>query len=268
MTARPAPGAEQIKNCCAATYGQDAVALLLGDAYHPGGQALTERLADALGLRAGQHVVDIACGPGTTARLLATHRGVHVTGIELNQTTVDTARVATAETSLSHMVGFQLGDAERIPLPDGLFDAVVCECAFCTFPDKPTAAAELARVLKPGGRAGITDITAHPDGLPDELTGLGAWIACIADARPVEDYAAVLAAAGLRTIHTERHDHALRTMIDTIEARLKLLRMTAPEQLANAGTDLDAALRYTRLAAGATANGTLGYALLTAEKPT
>ncbi|WP_235883363.1 hypothetical protein [Saccharopolyspora elongata] len=56
-------------------------------------------------------------------------------------------------------------------------------------------------------------------------------------------------------------------MIDTIEARLKLLRMTAPGQLDAAGVDVDAVLRHTRLAAEATANGTLGYAHLIAEKP-
>jgi hypothetical protein len=44
---------EQIKSCCAAAYGQDAVALVLGESYHPGGLALTRRLADSLGLRTG-----------------------------------------------------------------------------------------------------------------------------------------------------------------------------------------------------------------------
>lgn len=107
-----------------------------------------------------------------------------------------------------------------------------------------------------------------PDGLPNELTGLTGWVACIADARPLHDYIAVLDAAGLRTTHTQRHDEALRTMIDIIEARLKLMRMTAPDQLATAGINIDAILHYTQLAGQATAVGTLGYALLTAEKPT
>ncbi len=79
MTARrePADPAE-LKGCCAAAYGQDAVALLLGASYHPGGRALTERLADALDLRAGHRVVDVAAGPGTTARWLAAERAVRV----------------------------------------------------------------------------------------------------------------------------------------------------------------------------------------------
>ncbi|NKQ55658.1 methyltransferase domain-containing protein [Amycolatopsis sp. K13G38] len=243
------------------------MALLLGESYHPGGQALTERLADALDLRAGQRVVDVAAGPGATARLLAAQRGVSVDGIELNDSTVATAQATTAGAGLTQAVRFHTGDAERIPLPDAEFDSVICECAFCTFPDKPTAAAEFARVLRPGGRVGITDVTVHPDGLPAELAGLTGWVACIADARPLSDYIAILDAAGLRTLHTQRHDEALRSMIDTIEARLKLLRMTAPDQLIAAGVDVDAVLHYTRLAAHAAATGTLGYALITAEKP-
>ena len=108
----------------------------------------------------------------------------------------------------------------------------------------------------------------HPDGLPAELASLTGWIACLADARPLAHYTALLAEAGLRTTHTESHDDALTSMIETIEARLKLIRMTAPEQLATAGIDVEAVLEHTRQAAAVTADGTIGYALLVAEKST
>jgi arsenite methyltransferase len=54
----------EIKACCAASYAQDVVALVLGECYHPSGLAPTRRVALALGLRAGQRVVDVAAGPG------------------------------------------------------------------------------------------------------------------------------------------------------------------------------------------------------------
>ncbi len=57
---------EQITSCCAVAYSSDAVALPLGDSYHPGGAALTRRLAGVLGLRPGLRVADIASGPGAT----------------------------------------------------------------------------------------------------------------------------------------------------------------------------------------------------------
>ncbi len=257
----------QIKACCAAAYGQDAVALLLGESYHPGGLALTRRLAQALGLRPGRHVIDVASGPGTTARLLAAEFGATVDGVDLGQPAVERARSAAEAAGLTAAVQFRVGDAERLPLPGGLADAVVCECAFCTFPDKAAAAAEFARVLRPGGRAGITDVTVADGGLPGELTTLTAWVACIADARPVSQYAEILAAAGLRTVRVERHDDALARMIDQVEARLAMLRMTAAGRLTAAGVNVDAVLHYTALARQAAAGGLLGYALLVVEKP-
>ena len=105
-----------VKACCAAAYGNDAVALLLGDSYHPGGLTLTRRLADLLHLQPGCRVVDVACGPGTTARLLAAEYGASVDGVDLNSSTVDVPGVR-----------IHRGDAERIPLPDSGFDTAICE---------------------------------------------------------------------------------------------------------------------------------------------
>lgn len=258
----------EIKACCAATYGNDAVALVLGESYHPGGLSLTRRLAERLRLRSGYRVADIATGPGTTARLLAADHDVTVDGVDLGQSTIERARAATADAGLAAKVRFHVGDAERVPLSDNACDAVVCECAFCTFPDKARAAAEFARILRPGGRVGITDVTITEAGLPGELTTLAAWVACIADARPLGEYATILAQAGLRIVHTESHDPAIARMIDEIETRLRLLRMTASARLADAAVDVDAVLRYTTLAKQAVTDGLIGYALLIAEKPT
>ncbi|MDQ0381423.1 class I SAM-dependent methyltransferase [Amycolatopsis thermophila] len=257
----------EIKACCAASYGNDAVALVLGESYHPGGPALTRLLAERLRLRSGRRVADIAAGPGATARLLAAEFDVSVDGVDLGQATVERAATLTGEAGLAAKVRFHLGDAERIPLPDNAFDAVVCECAFCMFPDKAVAAAEFARILRPGGRVGITDVTVAGGGLQEELRTLAAWVACVADARPLVEYAAVLERAGLRVVHTQPHDTAIARVIDEIDARLRVLRMTASARLAEAGVDTDAVLRYAALARQAVADGLIGYALLVAEKP-
>ncbi|GAA2128791.1 class I SAM-dependent methyltransferase [Streptomyces synnematoformans] len=259
------PG-DALKACCADAYSSDVVALLLGESYHPGGSALTRRLADGLHLAAERRVLDVASGRGTTALLLADAYGVRVDGVDYAPAHTALARDAARAAGLAERAAFATGDAEHLPHPDAVFDAVVCECALCTFPDKARAAAEFARVLKPGGRLGITDVTAAPDRLPPELTGLAARIACIADARPLAEYAGILAAAGLRTVRTERHDQAMTRMIDQIEARLNLLRMTAAGRLAEAGVDLAAAPAVLAAARAAVADGTLGYALLIAER--
>jgi arsenite methyltransferase len=130
-------------------------------------------------------VLDVASGPGTTAFLLASEFGVEVNGVDLGDLTVAKANGTAASEGIGDRVRFHRGDAERIPLPDASVDAVVCECAFCTFPDKKTAAAEMARVLKPGGRVGITYVALEPTRLDAELQSLAGWVSCLADARPV-----------------------------------------------------------------------------------
>ncbi|MFI1940876.1 class I SAM-dependent methyltransferase [Streptomyces purpureus] len=257
---------EEIKSCCADAYSRDVVALLLGDSYHPGGTALTRRLADHLALAPGLRVLDVASGRGTTALLLADSYRVRADGVDYAPANTALAQGAAQAAGLADRTAFTTGDAEHLPYQDEVFDAVVCECALCTFPDKARAAAEFARVLKPGGRLGLTDVTADPDRLPPELSGLTARIACIADARPLQAYAEILAAAGLRTRVTERHDQAMLRMIDQIQARLDLLRITAPARLADAGVDLDAAPAVLDAARAAVTAGLLGYTLLTAVK--
>ena len=92
-------------------------------------------------------------------------------------------------------------------------------------------------------------------------------MACIADARPLTAYSQILADTGLRTVHTEAHDHALTRMINQIEARLGVLQMTAADRLVDAGVNVDAVLRYTTLAKQAVTDGILGYTLIIAAKP-
>jgi SAM-dependent methyltransferase len=257
-----------VKACCAAAYQRDVVGLVLGDSYHPGGLALTRHLGRRLALAPGQRVLDVASGPGTSAVMLAREFGVSVVGVDLGEASVAQAREAAQGAGLGGSVSFQLADAERLPFPDASFDAVVCECAFCTFPDKPAAAGEVARVLRPGGRLGITDVTVEPDRLNAELRGLAGWVACIADARPVEGYAALLASAGLALTCTESHDDALGEMIEAIETRLRALRLLAGTLPALSGVDFGKALEMTALAARAVAQGCAGYVLLIAEKTT
>ncbi|WP_406206432.1 methyltransferase domain-containing protein [Streptomyces sp. NBC_01017] len=257
---------DEVKACCADAYAKDVVALLLGDSYHPGGTALTRRLTDHLHLTADSRVLDVASGRGTTALLIADAYGVRVDGVDYSPANTALAQGAAQAAGLAERAVFTTGDAEHLPYPDGAFDAVVCECALCTFPDKAKAAAEFARVLKPGGRVGITDVTVTTDRLPPQLSTPAARIACVADARTPAEYAAILSAAGLRTLRTERHDQAMLRMIDQIEARLNLLRLTAADRLAASGLDIDAAPAVLDAARTAVSDSTLGYALLVAEK--
>ncbi|WP_239657133.1 class I SAM-dependent methyltransferase [Mycobacterium riyadhense] len=259
---------QQIKACCADAYSRDILALLLADSYHPGGATLTRRLANQLGLRSSgkpRRVADIASGVGATARLLAAEYDATVDGVDLSQINVNRAQAAASQARLGAQVRFHHGDAEELPLPDNAFDALICECALCTFPDKNAAAREFARILRPGGLAGITDVTITEAGLPAELTSLTAWVACIADARTVTDYTSILASAGLQVRHIESHDESLLEMIDRVDARITALGIAVPKLLADNGVATDAVLAYVRLVTDAVKAGRIGYTLIIAE---
>jgi hypothetical protein len=122
-------------------------------------------------------------------------------------------------------------------------------------------------MLCPGGRAAIADVTISPDGLDERLGGLVGRIACLSGARPLDGYAELLRDAGLVVTATERHDDALTAMIDQVDARLRVLRMTRKE-LPGLGPDgYRTGLEMTELARRAAAAGTAGYALIVAQKP-
>ena len=260
--------AETIKTCCGDLYASDWVRLLIGDSLHPGGLPLTERLGVLLGLDAESRVLDLAAGRGVSALYLARVFGCSVLGVDYNEENVAAAQAAAVREGMSERVRFLKGDAEQLSaLPDGSFDIVICECAYCTFPNKHAAAAEIARVLRPGGRFGLSDLT-RAGALPAELDGLLGWIACVADARPVASYLADLESAGLSVSRIEAHDDALTDLIDHIRGRLlaaevvmKLQQVELPRRV-----DLQSAKRLMRTAAAAVKARTLGYALIVASR--
>jgi SAM-dependent methyltransferase len=255
---------EAAKSCCAAVYGIDLVGLFLGESYHPGGIDLTRRLADHLDLEPGDQVLDVASGVGTTAVLLAAERRVDVVGVDLGAAQVAKATARARRAGVADRVAFRVGDAERLPLPERAFDAVISECAFCTFPDKPTAAYEAARVLRPGGRLGLTDVWLRRDRLDAQLAGLAGRIACIADARPIDDTRRVLEGAGLAVDTIERHDDALAAAVELVETRLRALRLLDLPLLRT--VNVRRGIELTRQVGDVVARGDAGYFLLTAHR--
>jgi SAM-dependent methyltransferase len=246
------------KGCCARLYESDAVRWLLDDQLHPGGERLTLRLARLAGVAPGARVIDVACGSGATALLLARELRCVTVGVDLGARAIEQARHATRPGERVH---FLLGDAEALPTPDASFDVALSECSLCTFADKPRAIAEMARVVRPGGTIAIADVTADLDALPAQLRSAAARVACIADARSAGEYAALLRDAGCEPLAVEPHDRELHTMADRVEARLRAARMLAPpgEQRER----IREAVALARMAIDAITRRTLGYALIT-----
>lgn len=255
-----------IKACCAGLYESDWISLLFGDSLHPGGLALTERAGALLHLGPSDRLLDVAAGKGTSAIFLAQRFGCQVVGLDYSSANIAQANAAAHEASLSGRVHFHQGDAESLPFASDEFDALICECAFCTFPDKPAAAAEFARVLRPGGRLVLSDLT-RSGPLAAELQGLLGWIACLADARPAGHYISLLETAGIKVQSVEPHTAALRSMVAEIRAKLlaaelviKLGNLDLPE------IDLDQAKSLARAADEHIQQGKIGYVLITGAK--
>jgi SAM-dependent methyltransferase len=122
-----------------------------------------EHLCETADLQAGWRVLDVATGSGNAA-LAAARRGCEAVGIDYVPALLQRGRIRAAAEHLD--VEFVAGDAENLPFPDASFDAVVSIYGAMFAPDHDRAAAELARVCRPGGRIALASWT--PDGFIGE----------------------------------------------------------------------------------------------------
>ncbi len=204
------------KDWVTAVYQTETFNSLLQEALHPGGLALTRRLLEIASINKGSAVLDIACGKGGTAILLGQEFSCRVVGLDLSARQIAQARSQSEEAS--DKVEFIIADAEELPFAGSTFDTIISECAFSILPDKPAAAREMNRVLKPQGRLIITDITIK-EGTPDDASGESgttpegdSLIPCIIGAKSVTEYVAILESAGFHTPYFEDHSAALKSI--------------------------------------------------------
>jgi ubiquinone/menaquinone biosynthesis C-methylase UbiE len=129
-------------------------------------QLVGESLCEALDLRAGSRVLDVAAGNGN-ATLAAARRFAEVTSTDYVGSLLESGRArAQAE---GHAVRFQEADAEKLPFADASYDAVLSTFGVMFTPDQERAAGELARVCRSGGKVGLANWT--PDSFIGQLFG-------------------------------------------------------------------------------------------------
>jgi SAM-dependent methyltransferase len=155
-------------------------------------------------LREGETVLDLGSGGGIDVILSA--RRVGATGIaygldmteEMLALAMQNARDAGASN-----VHFLKGVIEQIPLPADSVDVVISNCVINLSVDKPAVLAEISRVLRPGGRIGISDVVAEDRLSAEERAERGSYVGCIAGALSKSEYEAGLEAAGFVDISVE-----------------------------------------------------------------
>jgi arsenite methyltransferase len=155
-------------------------------------------------LHEGDTVLDLGSGGGIDVILSAKRVGSTgiVYGLDMTDQMLALAR-RNAEEAGTTNVHFLKGEIERIPLPADSVDVVISNCVINLSVDKPAVLLEMARVLKPGGRVGVSDVVAEDDLSPEQRAERGSYVGCIAGALSRAEYVAGLEAAGFEDVSVE-----------------------------------------------------------------
>ncbi|HEX2367836.1 MAG TPA: arsenite methyltransferase [Acidimicrobiia bacterium] len=177
-------------------------------------------------LAEGEVVLDLGSGGGIDVLLSARRVGPSgfAYGLDMTDEMLDLARRNAAEGGAGN-VEFLRGYIEDIPLQDATVDVVISNCVINLSADKQAVFDEIQRVLRPGGRIGITDIVADDHLDPDQIAERGSWVGCIAGALTFTEYRQGLSEAGLEDV-TIAPTHAVADGMWSVTVRAKKPRIT------------------------------------------
>ena len=160
-------------------------------------------------LHPGEVVLDLGSGGGIDVLLSARRVGPSgkAYGVDFTAEMLDLARRNAVEAGATN-VEFLEGHIEAVPLPDGSIDVVISNCVINLSADKAAVFAEMHRLLRPGGRVGVSDVVTEDHLTDAERAERGSYVGCIAGALSVAEYRAGLEAAGfdrrLGRVHPRR----------------------------------------------------------------
>jgi SAM-dependent methyltransferase len=149
-------------------------------------------------LHQGETVLDLGSGGGIDVILSARRVGPsgHAYGLDMTDEMLDLAR-RNAEQAKVENATFLKGLIEDVPLPDASVDVVISNCVINLSTNKAAVLREVARVLRPGGRIGISDVVAEDRLSPEQRSERGSYVGCIAGALSLSEYESGLREAGL-----------------------------------------------------------------------
>ena len=260
-------GMLDLNACCAVTYGHPLARALLGDSLHPGGLALTTRLAALMGIGETSNVLDAGSGLGATPVHLAHSKGCRVTAVTLEREGAVAGADLAGREGVSGRVNFIEGDVLQADVGEGAFDSILIECVMSIFADKPDATRRLVGLLGPRGRIGLTDVTVSGP-LPPELSGVLATAGCVGGALSMQGYCDLLEREGLVLEHVEDCRDVAEGFLAGASKRLVMAeiglglgKLSFSEELLAEGK------RILGMARDLAASGVLGYGMIVARKP-
>ena len=155
-------------------------------------------------LHEGEVVLDLGSGGGIDVILSAKRVGSTgvAYGLDMTDEMLMLAQRNAREAGVTN-VHFLKGVIEQIPLPASSVDVVISNCVINLAVDKAAVLTEIARVLKPGGRVGVSDIVAEDRLTPEDRAERGSYVGCIAGALSENEYVAGLEAAGFEEVSVE-----------------------------------------------------------------
>jgi arsenite methyltransferase len=192
-------------------------------------------------LNEGEVVLDLGSGGGIDVILSARRVGATglAYGLDMTDEMLALARKNAVEAGVANAI-FLKGVIEHVPLPADSVDVVISNCVINLSTDKAAVLMEIARVLKPGGRIGVSDIVAEDRLTPEQRAERGSYVGCIAGALSKSDYEAGLAAAGFEDVTVDFTHEAAEGIHGAIVKAVKPIT-AAPQSQPVAGTEQAAA---------------------------
>ena len=169
---------------------------------HPGGRASTEALLRRAQITGSARVLDVGCGVATTAIQIARRHRARVTAADISPLMLERAEANNRAAGVAGLVTVASADILALPFDDDAFDVVIAE-AVTMFADRPKAAAELARVTRPGGRVLATEFYWRTPPTPEAREVFLGQVCPGMHFDTVEDWIGIYSGAGLTGLETE-----------------------------------------------------------------